>query len=107
VAYLACYAIHGASNPVHMGLLHRQVDGPHRTSVVSLNSMVAQPAGALGGVVLMAIAGAASVSLAMLVGAAVLAAAAPLYLVSPGPSWIGRRGRWVWNGRPTEPPRRI
>ncbi|WBB99181.1 MFS transporter [Solwaraspora sp. WMMA2080] len=107
VAYLACYAIHGASNPVHMGLLHRQVDGSHRTSVLSLNSMVAQPAGALGGVVLMAIAGAASVSLAMLVGAVVLAAAAPLYLVSPGPSWIGRRGRWVWNGRPTEPPRRI
>ncbi|MFV2020093.1 MFS transporter [Micromonospora sp. LOL_023] len=82
VAYLACYAIHGASNPVHMGLLHRQVDGPHRTSVVSLNSMVAQPAGALGGVVLLGIAGAATVSLAMLVGAAVLAAAAPLYLVA-------------------------
>ncbi|MFY1649729.1 MFS transporter [Solwaraspora sp. WMMB762] len=106
-AFLACYAIHGASNPVHMGLLHRQVDGRHRTSVLSLNSMVAHPAGALGGVVLMAIAGATTVSLAMLVGAAVLAAAAPLYLVSPGPSWIGRRGRWVWNGRPTEPPRRI
>ncbi|ROO59520.1 putative MFS family arabinose efflux permease [Micromonospora sp. Llam0] len=106
-AYLACYAIHGASNPVHMGLLHRQVDGGHRSSVVSLNSMVAHPAGALGGVVLMGIAGASTVSLAMLVGAAVLAAAAPLYLVSPGPSWIGRRGRWVWNGRPTEPPRRI
>ncbi|WFE28910.1 MFS transporter [Solwaraspora sp. WMMD791] len=81
-AYLACYAIHGASNPVHLGLLHRQVDGPHRTSVVSLNSMVAQPAGALGGVVLLGVAGAASVSLAMLVGAAVLAAAAPLYLVA-------------------------
>ncbi|MFY1694394.1 MULTISPECIES: MFS transporter [unclassified Solwaraspora] len=84
-AYLACYAVHGASNPVHLGLLHRQVDGPHRTSVVSLNSMVAQPAGALGGVVLLGVAGAASVSLAMLVGAAVLAAAAPLYLVARRP----------------------
>ncbi|MDG4766512.1 MFS transporter [Solwaraspora sp. WMMD406] len=81
-AYLACYAVHGASNPVHLGLLHRQVDGRHRTSVVSLNSMVAQPAGALGGVVLLAIAGATSVSLAMLVGAVVLAAAAPLYLAA-------------------------
>jgi MFS family permease len=81
-AYLACYAIHGASNPVHLGLLHRQVDGRHRTSVVSLNSMVAQPAGALGGVVLLGVAGVSSVGVAMLVGAVVLAAAAPLYLVA-------------------------
>lgn len=81
-AFLACYAVHGASNPVHLGLLHRQVDGRHRTSVVSLNSMVAQPAGALGGVVLLGIAGASTVSSAMLVGAVMLAAAAPLYLVA-------------------------
>jgi len=86
-AYLACYATHGASNPLHMGLLHRQVDGPYRTSVVSLNSMVAQPAGSLGGVTLTALAGATTTSIAMLVGAGVLALAAPLYL----PAW--RRGR--------------
>ncbi|RKR91655.1 putative MFS family arabinose efflux permease [Micromonospora pisi] len=87
-AYLACYLVHGASNPLHMGLLHRQVDGPYRTSVLSLNSMVAQPAGALGGVVLTGVAGATSVSTAMLVGAVVLAIAAPLYL----PAWrAGRR----------------
>jgi hypothetical protein len=79
-AYLACYVVHGASNPLHMGLLHRQVDGPYRTSVLSLNSMMAQPAGALGGVALTALAGATTVSIAMLVGAAVLAVAAPLYL---------------------------
>ena len=48
IAYLACYVAHGASNPMHMTLLHREVDGPHRTTVLSLNSMVAQPAGALG-----------------------------------------------------------
>jgi MFS family permease len=76
--YLACYLLHGASNPLHMGLLHRQVDGPYRSSVISLNSMVAQPAGALGGVVLTGVAGATSVTTAMLVGAVVLAAAAPL-----------------------------
>ena len=86
-AYLACYLVHGASNPLHMGLLHRQVDGPYRTSVISLNSMVSQPAGALGGVVLTAVAGATSVSTAMLVGAVVLAAAAPLYL----PAWLAAR----------------
>jgi hypothetical protein len=81
-AYLLCYVVHGAANPVHMGLLHRQVDGPYRTTVLSLNSMVAQPAGALGLLVLTALADASSVSTAMLVGAGVLAAAAPLYLVA-------------------------
>ncbi|TDC50347.1 MFS transporter, partial [Micromonospora sp. KC207] len=80
VAYLVCYTVHGASNPLHLGLLHRQVDGPYRTSVLSLNSMMAQPAGALGAVVLTVIAEHASVSVAMLVGAVVLAVAAPLYL---------------------------
>ncbi|SCL25006.1 Predicted arabinose efflux permease, MFS family [Micromonospora rhizosphaerae] len=89
VAYLACYTVHGASNPLHMGLLHRQVDGPYRTSVISLNSMMAQPAGALGGVVLTALADRTSISTAMLVGAVVLAVAAPLYL----PAWrAGRTG---------------
>ncbi|WP_200210028.1 MFS transporter [Micromonospora coerulea] len=87
IAYLACYTVHGASNPLHMGLLHRQVDGPYRTSVLSLNSMMAQPAGALGMVVLTTLADRSSVSTAMFVGAVVLALAAPLYL----PAW--RAGR--------------
>ena len=86
-AYLACYAIHGAANPLHMGLLHRQVDGPYRTSVISLNSMVAQPAASLGAVALTALADATNVSAAMLVGAVVLAVAAPLYL----PAWLASR----------------
>ncbi|MFJ8580773.1 MFS transporter [Micromonospora sp. NPDC093277] len=87
IAYLACYTVHGASNPLHMGLLHRQVDGPYRTSVISLNSMMSQPAGALGAVVLTALADRTSISLAMLVGGVVLALAAPLYL----PAWrVGR-----------------
>ena len=55
-AFLLCYAVHGAANPVHVGLLHRQVDGPYRASVLSLNSMVGQPGSALGAVVLTAIA---------------------------------------------------
>jgi MFS family permease len=80
-AFLLCYAVHGAANPVHVGMLHRQVDGPYRASVLSLNSMVGQPAGALGLVVLTAIAARAGTGTAMLVGAVVLAAAAPLYLV--------------------------
>jgi hypothetical protein len=80
VAYLACYTAHGASNPMHTTLLHRQVDGPHRTTVLSMNSMVGQPAGALGGIVLAALADATSVSTAMVIGGIILAVAAPLYL---------------------------
>jgi MFS family permease len=87
VAFVACYAVHGASNPLHMGLLHRQVDGPYRTSVISVNSMVAMPAAALGAVLLGFIGDRAGVSTAMLVGAVALAVAAPLYL----PAW--RAGR--------------
>jgi MFS transporter, DHA1 family, tetracycline resistance protein len=73
---------------VHSGLLHRQVDGPYRASLLSLNSMVSQPAGALGLVVLTAIAAQVSISTAIVVGAVVMAAAAPLYLVArrPAPS---------------------
>jgi hypothetical protein len=35
-AYLACYTIHGASNPRHMTLLHREVTGEHRSTMISL-----------------------------------------------------------------------
>ncbi len=95
VAYLACYAAHGASNPMHTTLLHREVDGGHRTTVLSMNSMVAQPAGAVGAIVLAAIADGASVSTAMVVAAIACAAAAPLYL----PAWRAERRR-----RPTPGP---
>jgi hypothetical protein len=87
-AYLLCYVVHGAANPVHSGLLHRQVDGAHRASLVSLNSMAAQPGAALGLVALTAIAGGAGVRVAMAVGAVALAAAAPLYLVRARRSFV-------------------
>ncbi|WP_018253161.1 MFS transporter [Salinispora mooreana] len=95
IAFVVCYVVHGASNPLHMGLVHRQVDGPYRTSVVSLNSMVAMPAGAAGGIVLGLVADRAGVSVAMLAGAVVLAIAAPLYL----PAWRASRDGSV--GTPT------
>ncbi len=82
-AYLANYLVHGAANPVHQGLLHRQVTSAHRTTVLSVNSMVSHPAGAVGGIVLGAVADGAGLTPAMLIGAAVLALAAPLYLVRP------------------------
>lgn len=86
-AFLACYAVHGASSPLHQGLLHRQVDGGYRTSVISLNSMMAFAATAVGSIVLTALAGATTVTTAMLVGAGMLAVAAPCYL----PAWLAAR----------------
>jgi hypothetical protein len=79
-AYLACYLAHGASNPMHMTLLHREVDAGHRTTVVSLNSMVFHPAAAIGSLVLTSIAAASSLTAAIVVGGVVCALAAPLYL---------------------------
>lgn len=78
--FLAAYLVHGAANPVHMTLIHREVDSSHRSTVVSLNSMVAQPAGSLGLIVLTSLATGTSVAFAIVVGAVVLAVAAPLYL---------------------------
>jgi ABC-type antimicrobial peptide transport system permease subunit len=89
VAYLACYLAHGASNPMHSTLLHREVDGPRRTTLLSINSMVAQPAGAIGGIVLAGVADASSISLAMIVGGVICAVAAPLYI----PAWRAERAR--------------
>jgi predicted MFS family arabinose efflux permease len=79
-AYLACYLAHGASNPMHTTLLHREVDAGHRTTVLSLNSMVFHPAAAVGSLVLTSIAAASSLTTAIVVGGIVCALAAPLYL---------------------------
>jgi predicted MFS family arabinose efflux permease len=82
-AYVACYAVHGSSNPVHNALLHLQARNGNRTAVLSLNSMVAQPAFAVGSLALGALADRASTSAAMVAAAVALALAAPLYL----PAW--------------------
>jgi DHA1 family tetracycline resistance protein-like MFS transporter len=78
--YLVAYAMHGASGPVHMTLIHREVTSEHRSTVTSMNSMVGQPAGSLGLILLTALASGVSTSFAIVVGAVVLAVAAPLYL---------------------------
>ena len=79
-AHLACYSVHGASGPVHMTLLHREVSGEHRSTVMSISSMVAQPAGSLGMIVLTLLASGVSTGFAIVVGGIVLALSAPLYL---------------------------
>jgi predicted MFS family arabinose efflux permease len=89
VAYLVAYAAHGAANPPHMSLLHRQVGGELRATAISINSMLAQAAGALGVLALTAVADQGSARVAMYLGGAVLAVAAPLYL----PAWRQERAR--------------
>ena len=79
-AFLACYVIHGASNPMHSALLHRQVDAAHRTTVVSINSMAGFLSFSIGLVLLTSLAEATSLSTAMIVAGIVCALAAPLYL---------------------------
>jgi MFS family permease len=86
-AFLACYLVHGASNALHSTLLHRQVGAGQRATVVSMNSMVSQGAGAVGTLVLPAIAGGTSVQFALVIAGAALALAAPLYL----PAWRADR----------------
>lgn len=95
-AYLGCYVAHGASNPMHTTLLHRQVAGSHRTTVLSMNSMVSQPAGSVGGITLAALADGTTVGTAMVVGGIICALAAPLYI----PAWRQERADATVIGEP-------
>ena len=79
-AFLVTLVVHGASNPAHRVLVHRQVDASRRNTVLSLNSMAGFGSFALGAVVLSALADATSVAAAIVTGAVVLALGAPLYL---------------------------
>jgi MFS family permease len=81
-AYLVCFVVHGAANPVHATLLHNEAAAENRTTVLSLDSMAGQAAGALGMIVLGRIADVSGIPVGMFVGGAVLAAAAPLYLLA-------------------------
>lgn len=86
-AYLACYVIHGTSNALHNTLLHHQVTSATRATMLSLNSMFAQPAGSVGLIVLTGVADRVSTSAAMVLGGIVLTVAAPLYV----PAWRQER----------------
>jgi MFS family permease len=79
-AHLVCYTAHGASGPVSMTLLHREVTSEHRSTVMSMSSMIWQPAGALGQILLTLLASGVSTSVAIIAGGVVLALASPLYL---------------------------
>lgn len=80
VAYIAAYVVQGASNPIHQGLVHRQVNSATRTTAASLNSLASQASFAVGSIALTALADLSGLTVAMVVGAIILALAAPLYL---------------------------
>lgn len=83
VAFFACYAVHTAYGAIYETMLHAEVDAGHRATVLSLASMVLQPAGSLGALVLGLIATGVSSGVALVVAGAALACAAPLLLVRP------------------------
>ena len=83
IAYVLAIGINGASDPIHQGMLHRAVvDSRSRATVVSVNSLTAQTGAMLGGIALGMLADATSLTVAIVAGAIILSAAAPLYLIA-------------------------
>ena len=76
------YLTQGAVNPLYASLLHRHVPASVRTTTLSITSMAGQCRWALGLITLSAVADAVSTMTAIVLGGIVLAATAPLYLMS-------------------------
>lgn len=79
VVYLVVFGAHGATNPAHQILLHREAPGPLRATLLSVNSMAALGAGALGTLVIGAMADRAGTATAMAVGGVVTVLGAAAY----------------------------
>ena len=82
VGYLAFYVVHGPSNAVHYGMVHRLTRSEHRTAMVSLNSLTARVGGVAGALVLGAVARTQGIPAAWVGAAVLLAVAAPLYRIA-------------------------
>ena len=81
--YVLTMGVHGASDPVHQGLLHRGiVSGDSRATIVSANSLTAQTGFMLGSLLLGLLADGTSLNVAIATGAVIMAVGAPLYLVA-------------------------
>jgi len=71
VAYLFTYSMHGMNGPPHAALLHREATASNRSTVLSINSMMAFLAFGLAGPLLGALADRASIATAMVTAGAV------------------------------------
>lgn len=88
-AYLVTYAMHGSNGPPHAALLHREADASNRSTVLSMNSMVAFLAFALAAPLVGALADAAGLQTAMVTAGAWSLLGVLLYL----PAWRTERAR--------------
>jgi MFS family permease len=79
-AFLVTYTLHGAAGPVHATLLHRQAGSHNRTTVLSMNSMVAGGSYSAGLLVLGPLAEHAGTATAMVAAGAFSVLGAVLYL---------------------------
>lgn len=79
-AFFVVYSLHGTAGPVHSTLLHRQADAANRTTVLSVNSMVAGGCYSLGLLVLGPLAEATSTATGILVAGAFSVLGALCYL---------------------------
>lgn len=79
-AFLLTYTVHGSAGPMHNVLLHRQAGAGNRTTVLSMNSMIAGGAHSLGLLVLGPLAEAASTTTAIIAAGAFSILGAVLYL---------------------------
>ncbi|GGL31736.1 hypothetical protein GCM10012283_12630 [Phycicoccus endophyticus] len=78
-AFFVVYTLHGAAGPVHAALVHRQAGPGNRTTLLSMNSMVAGASYSLGLLALGPFAEATSTALAMGVAGAFSILGALLY----------------------------
>lgn len=79
-AFLITYTLHGSGGPVHSTLLHRQAEPRNRTTVLSMNSMIAGGAFSIGMLVLGPFAEHTSTAMAIMVAGAFSIVGAALYL---------------------------
>jgi predicted MFS family arabinose efflux permease len=80
VAYLFTYSMHGMNGPPHYALLHREAEASNRSTVLSVNSMMAFLAFAIASPLVGALADRASISTAMVTAGAVSLLGAVFYL---------------------------
>ena len=79
-AFLVTYTLHGSGGPVHATLLHRQAEPRNRTTVLSMNSMIAGGAYSIGLLVLGPLAEHTSTATGIIVAGAFSILGAALYL---------------------------
>jgi MFS family permease len=79
-AFLVTYTLHGSGGPVHSTLLHRQAEARNRTTVLSMNSMIAGGAYSIGLLVLGPLAEHTSTATGIIVAGGFSILGAALYL---------------------------